>query len=595
MKFRTGDWAALFTVVVFASALGWFKTADPDFFFHLKIGQIILDTTSLPDTNTLSAHFADYPWKNPSWLFQAILALIFNKTGWLGISLLKISLASALGAVVYRGSREAGAPSATALMISLFSLTVMRFAFTERPHFFSMIFFGLTVLLAERLRKGERGLVFWALPVLFVIWTNIHFMNNFGLYYLLMVPLAEASQALAGKKPVPESSRILFLAFAASFLASFVNPEGVYYLGYVWGRDHLEVSTMFNLGDLQWSYLDSHPNFYGLLLLAAAIFTVSGKNRDWPVAAAAFFFICLGVRYRRALPEAVIISAILLAKSWPGASGRRIYRYGVSILGILFVSSTVFAVRYDDNYPYRTGSGLNGEIYPVYAVDFVSENRLPAAIFNEFGVGGYVAWKLYPDYGVLQDGRIHAYPPEFLREFNNAYLEKRWPEFLDKYGINTGVIATRFAPMVFPEDGWATVFWDGTFSVLLRRSAATPEFLQKNEYRFLKPGTPGVPSSDKERQRLDYEIDKNLTESRDQNWRLLCYAAGAKLALGNREEALNILDLAESASQNEAVAWIEIGNGFLNAGEKERARRAYEKALEINPAEEGLKEFMRNM
>ncbi|HWR98311.1 MAG TPA: hypothetical protein VN317_07785, partial [Candidatus Methanoperedens sp.] len=157
-----------------AVVLSWYRFKDPDGFYHLKIGQLILEQGALLRTNTLSNLFADYPWNNPEWLFQILLALAHRLGGWVGVAILKSSLVLALALAVYVMARrqEAGRVASVALTLTL--LSVDRFRMTERPHLVSHLFFALTVLLVEehRRRRGRLGLL--ALPPLFAVWSNFH-------------------------------------------------------------------------------------------------------------------------------------------------------------------------------------------------------------------------------------------------------------------------------------------------------------------------------------------------------------------------------------------------------------------------------------
>ncbi len=83
-------------MVVAALALAWFKVADQDVFWHLKVGEVILDTGRLVTTNVFSSLFPDHPWFNPEWGFQVLLANAYRQSGRLGMALLKLLLVAAM-------------------------------------------------------------------------------------------------------------------------------------------------------------------------------------------------------------------------------------------------------------------------------------------------------------------------------------------------------------------------------------------------------------------------------------------------------------------------------------------------------------------
>ena len=48
---------------------------------------------------------------------------------------------------------------------------------------------------------------------------------------------------------------------------------------------------------------------------------------------------------------------------------------------------------------------MHGDALPVRAVDFIAEKSLPEPLFNPYEWGGYLIWRLYPDYQVFIDSR----------------------------------------------------------------------------------------------------------------------------------------------------------------------------------------------
>lgn len=582
-------------VAAIAIALSWFKTSDPDFFWLLECGQIMIKQKALMTANTLSEPFRDYQWSNPSWLFQLALAIAYNAGGWLGVSIFKALLSAGLGLVFYKISEEAGAGILISAALAITALASSRFIMTERPHLVSALLFGMVILFSERLRRGEKFPALWAIPLVFAIWSNFHLLNTFGLIYLFAIPLLESARAFArGERPEGPSLWLLGVGFA-SVAAAALNPEGFGFLTYVVGNDHLNVSEMVGLNELMWSSPADHPVFYATILLAVIAFACSGKEKDWALAATLLVFIALGIRYRRATPEASVVAMVLFAKTYGGTIRRKITSVFAGMALVCGSASLAFAFGFDNNLPYKLGYGLDSTGFPAAACDFAIKNRVKGPLFNEFGVGGYVAWRLYPDYGVLQDGRIHAYPPEFFVEFQNTYKERRWPEFLDKYGMNSGIIATRYLPMVFDEKKWAVIFWDNGYSVVARRESVTAQFLDQFEYRlFLPSGAVGV-SSPEDLSRIEYEARRNYEEREAPDWRILCFLADARMVVGNQADAKALLGEAAKVGERSEEALISVGNGLLNIGETQSALESFTKALALNPSNNDLKQFIEKL
>jgi hypothetical protein len=80
--------------------------------------------------------------------------------------------------------------------------------------------------------------------------------------------------------------------------------------------------------------------------------------------------------------------------------------------------------------------------YPRAAVSYLAENHLPPKILNDYTFGGYMIWRLYPEYQVYVDGRADLYGDEFLMQYVEIYNATFDPRpFLDQNRINTVIVA----------------------------------------------------------------------------------------------------------------------------------------------------------
>jgi hypothetical protein len=54
---------------------------------------------------------------------------------------------------------------------------------------------------------------------------------------------------------------------------------------------------------------------------------------------------------------------------------------------------------------------------PVNAANWITQHKPSGPLFNSYNWGGYLLWRLGPDYPVYVDGRTDVYDDEFLRNF----------------------------------------------------------------------------------------------------------------------------------------------------------------------------------
>jgi hypothetical protein len=106
---------------------------------------------------------------------------------------------------------------------------------------------------------------------------------------------------------------------------------------------------------------------------------------------------------------------------------------------------------------------IEAETYPAAAVEFLRAHPQSGAIYNDYGWGGYLIWKLYPQREVYIDGRADVYGDAFMEETLATMAgERNWREPLERYGVRTAIIKPN-APLasLLRQDGmWRSVYED---------------------------------------------------------------------------------------------------------------------------------------
>ena len=148
-------------------------------------------------------------------------------------------------------------------------------------------------------------------------------------------------------------------------------------------------------------------------------------------------------------------------------------------------------------------SYIRPSFFPDAACQFVIENNIQGPLFNSYGFGGYLEWRLGPNRPVFMDGR---YPfmkfMEEQRSFFKGAVEDtvdRWREYFQRYKINFAITNypayipegpfAELSPlnMMFPRSDWALVYWDDAALVFLFRNKINAALIAKFEYKLSRP------------------------------------------------------------------------------------------------------------
>src|SRR5579862_2093288 len=146
---------------------------DPDLWWHIRTGELILSTHRWATTDPYSYTSFGAPWMSCEWLGDVLFAAVYRVAGLRGLEALLVVLASAVMLALYglatlrSGNSKAGFVAAAVL------LALANVSFNLRPQMLGYLFVILTLIALERFRQGK-GRAVWLLPVLFLIWINTH-------------------------------------------------------------------------------------------------------------------------------------------------------------------------------------------------------------------------------------------------------------------------------------------------------------------------------------------------------------------------------------------------------------------------------------
>jgi len=113
------------------------------------------------------------------------------------------------------------------------------------------------------------------------------------------------------------------------------------------------------------------------------------------------------------------------------------------------------------------------EALPVKAVQFIQKNQPAGPMFNSYNWGGYLIYKLWPDYPIYIDGRTDLYDDVFIRRYLNVMAGgEGWQRTLDQDGINLVFIESdsTLAKFLHKDPAWTELYGDEKAAIFSRSS-----------------------------------------------------------------------------------------------------------------------------
>jgi hypothetical protein len=440
---------------------------EPDLGWHLAQGRESL-AGRFVRTNVFSFTYPEYRQLYTSWLADTGAYAAWRLGGDAGIQALQAAAVGAALSLVYLACRvqSAALPSIAILVLGFFVLEPRAM---PRPHVASFAGMAACSWLIQRsvAQRSVRPLR-WAVPLV-ALWSNLHIECIFGVSSIGLFALGELVRPSAiTRRDAVRASAIVVCCAAALLL----NPYGWGLFRYVY--ENASVPQILAIAELQPAYPPVYRAFFAYV--AAAILILLSLPRRITVweAATLVMFTGLGARYLRLTPLVFLATAPMLATrltSWSarGLDGRAVL--AVALASAMFVSRVPLSHAIA---AVRVGGAHPEVFFPERALAFARAEGLSGPVFNSHNLGGWLAWRMYPDARVFQDSRLQAYPPEHFRAILAASRSQpAWDALVS--GVDWAILslprpnalsgAGRFQP-----DGWATVYEDDAVEILVRRS-----------------------------------------------------------------------------------------------------------------------------
>ncbi len=489
-------WAAVGACFVAAAFLFFHNLAviNEDIGRHIKLGEIIWQSRSVPHTNLLSYTAPDFPFVNHHWLSEVVFYGFYNFGGLTGIMIAKIFILLAAYAFLFLIIKE-WVNSITVLGF-LLSLALISMRTDPRPEIFTYLIASVFLFVIYRVREGKSGVnLLWLLPALELLWVNFHiyFVIGFVIYGAFLIERFFL-------KKLTQKEIVIGIALV---LATLVNPNGL--------RGALYPLTIFNNYSIpiaeNYPILELVRHYhswifpYKLFLASIAIIVLGiilrfGKFKQHLFEIIIFIFLVIssfqlarniGIYAIFSFPAtAVLFQDFNIREKFPIFN--KVALGGLIVFAAFFINSIRTNAFYE-NVNSQSRFGLSVPKFMQQAVDFFQHNNLPGPIFNDLGIGSYLEWKLYPAQKAFSDDRPEAYPVSFWQD---VYIPMQadyriWRQKSTDYGIRSVIIdhesivnhpaGQNFLSSVLKDPDWPLVFINDRILIFVKRSKDTQQLV----------------------------------------------------------------------------------------------------------------------
>ncbi len=451
---------------------------DTDIWLHLKTGQHSLEARALtvpdPFSYTSGMGAAKYPGEEVTryfnltheWLAQVIMYVTYAAAGFPGLVLSRAALLMVFcglaGWMAFRRTNDFYISLAAALVCA-----GMAFHFQQsRPFLVTFVCLAVTMAILESRRW------MWALPGVFLIWSNCH--AGFFIGWLVMAAYCgETVIERLRKRPVPNERR-LWLVTLTCFLVSGLNPNGFRVVQILF----FYRSSGIQSENLEWQRpIFWEPGIYSLVLFGPLLALILARRRARPVDWLLYLgFALISLVALRNTIFMGLVGPILMATYLPRWRALQVIAPLLAAAALLFYDvapalarGNVFALR------------AAGWQLPSGAADYIQARGIITRMFNNYETGGYLVWRLWPMQRDFIDPRglseeVYADYKYILTHAASSGGEST-EKLLQKYGIQMVVaegfdyLSGQVYPLVMELAGnaeWKLAYADSSSVIFMR-------------------------------------------------------------------------------------------------------------------------------
>ncbi|MHB8537351.1 MAG: hypothetical protein ACYDCS_04930 [Candidatus Dormibacteria bacterium] len=462
---------------------------DPDFWWHLRAGQLIIQHAGLLGNDPFTYTVPTHHWTMHEWLNEVLFAVEFA-VGGLGLIVLVLSAVTWLGLLAVMQKARLRHPSRGVLGLGMLVAVVAGFPiWGPRVQMITFAFSALTLFLVERyMVRGGKAM--WLLVPVFVLWSNLHGEFVIGLGFIVVILVAElAGERLHMPDPAPRSRLlpILYLLIACTAV-SMINLNGPTILFYAAGT---QASTAQQSLIEEWfspSFHDWEVLVYGAMLLSLAILIVFNQRIRARDVALVLVTTALSLQSARhielfvAVSTPVYIDQLELATPRIRAALRRLRRapaparprtraqppllFRLAACALLMAGlGGVYVAWLVPKMQLQPYSLAYAQEFPVCAAQWLAGAPEPLKIFNQYGEGGYLAEALsshgdkvfiFGDAALMGDQMLETYA-------NVETVTPSWDSIIRRFGTDIVLydIKTPLADVMDHAADWTKVYQDG--------------------------------------------------------------------------------------------------------------------------------------
>jgi tetratricopeptide (TPR) repeat protein len=618
------DWLRICLIALalsYAFLAGLHTVSDLDLGWQLATGRYLVEHHQIPRVELFS-----YTAQGTEWIYPPFSGAIFyilyllggySALSWLGA----FACAATVAFLVASGGRFVAA-------LAIVAVPAIAFRTIPRAELFTTVLFAAVLGIVWRNYRG-RPVRLWILPPIFFLWANLHLGFIAGLGLLGAGVFFDLCDMIFADRRAAALTRMKHLApwIAASFAATFINPWGWRVYQAISRQNKVMQIHSALIGEWTAVHINSlalqqtldprNPASADWWLLGFGVLAILAALRKKQIGPAillaagmylsiehirlqtlfAILAVTIGGTLLSNLAKEIAARGKMVSKAKEGAASPapearispRIELLLATIL-IMFVGLRITDLVTDHYFldsgqitVFGTGPSW---WYPERAAAFLKREGLPGHVFHDYGMGGYLTWRIGPEYPDFVDGRYIPFGDDL---FNEQRLLTSlgpdtidWQRAADRWQVNTAIFSVAryaglgtFALQDFcASKSWTPVYLDDVSVIFVRNRPENAGLIVRLGIRC--ESAPIASPAD---------ASGNTFRARAERFNYLMNATSIYFMLSRDADAVSTLAQAEEIFPDDANLHLVKAQMFAATNRVDEAEREYLRVLSDHPSD----------
>jgi hypothetical protein len=608
----------LLTVLAAAAAFSYVRIWNPDFWFHLKVGEIIYsnaaDSSISSKLPTQSLFYTPGSSNAPiydQWLGDLYLYAAYEKSGIHGVQKLSVAISLFICFALFFAARNGGADPILATPLIAASLLISRYKLAgHTPDMFFYLFLVLLFYLLNQMLKSDdngdanakslkRALqAAFIIPVAQVIWVNFHhtaaisiFLISAALFGSIFAFVLNVKCSFSLQPSISSLTlKILGVTLLITIVATVLNPNWfhAYSIPLISRIEYMPLSSPLGIA------------YFSFVVLGLFGFIISGKSINLFHLIVFFVSGIFAFIARESAPVFFLLSAPIISITL-SAPFKMFFKTGAlyfasAVVSICVIALSIFcAVTRSDSFVW--GNSNNDVFYPESVVEFLNANDFAGNMYNSSAFSGPLAWGIYPKQTPFLCNNSSNVCKDFV-SFEVNPSPSQWLILSNDNKIDFAVLNIENADFALKltesTNDWKIVFWDSSAIIIVRNIPAHNKLLSAYSFKIaLTPSAAIEVSSNWEnlspetRLLLLVELERAFNASNRNS------PAASALAMimkydKNWNRVLAFCNVALSQDNKDAAMHALMGEALLAKGDMDGASKSFNIAADIDPSYKNL-------